>query len=59
VKEFESQCAKLTAIIYPYEETVIVSQKEHLLDKEKSNAELNNFNIESYFQKDFRLKAMN
>jgi adenylate kinase family enzyme len=49
VKQFEDRCARVTAIIYPQEEQTII---------DITNQELNNFNIESFFQKDFRLKTM-
>jgi len=50
VQRFESRCAKLAAIIYPTGDSAVVDigQKELAL-----------FNIESMFQKQFRLKTMN
>jgi hypothetical protein len=50
VKEFESSCAKISAIIYPTGSTSTV---------EISHAEMNKYNIESLFQKHFKLKTMN
>ena len=49
VKEFEAGCSKIAAIIYPTTNsaTVDIPQKE-----------LSLFNIESLFQKEFRLKTM-
>jgi len=50
VKEFELNCSKLAAILYPTGQgsTVDISSRE-----------LQNFNIESLFQKQSRLKTMN
>lgn len=50
VKCFEEECAKISAIVYPTNTgaTVEITQQE-----------LSMFNIESLFQKDFRLKTMN
>lgn len=50
VKEFEASCSKIAAIIYPTNNGPTV---------EISNKELSMFNIESLFQKEFRLKTMN
>lgn len=50
VKEFESNCSKIAAIIYPTGSGSTV---------EITNKELSLFNIESLFQKEFRLKTMN
>ena len=50
VKELEAHVVKLAAIIYPSGSSAFV---------ELSNQELQSFNIESLFQKDFRLKTMN
>lgn len=49
VHEFETNCSKIAAIIYPTSggSIVDISQKE-----------LGLFNIESLFQKEFRLKTM-
>ena len=50
VTVFESKCAKISAIVFPSGNSSTV---------EISNDELPLFNIESLFQKDFRLKTMN
>jgi len=49
VREFEASCSKIAAIIYPTSNGPTV---------EISNKELSMFNIESLFQKEFRLKTM-
>lgn len=49
-KEFETNCAKIAAIIYPNDNSTIV---------DIPHKELSLFNIESLFQKEFRLKTMN
>jgi adenylate kinase family enzyme len=49
-KEFETQCAKITAIIYTTKSEGFVEIK---------NNSLSLFNIDSMFQKEFRLKVMN
>lgn len=49
VKEFECSCSKIAAIIYPTGSGPTV---------EITNKELSLFNIESLFQKEFRLKTM-
>ena len=48
--EFEKNCSKIAAIIYPTNNASTV---------EITNKELSMFNIESLFQKEFRLKTMN
>jgi len=49
VKEFEAGCAKLAAIIYPTGSSTVVDIPQKSLSL---------FNIESLFQKEFRLKTM-
>lgn len=49
-KEFELNCAKIAAIIYSTTDDSIVEIK---------NNNLSLFNIDSLFQKEFRLKTMN
>ena len=49
-KEFETHCAKITAIIYTTRSEGVVEIK---------NNSLSLFNIDSLFQKEFRLKTMN
>ena len=49
-KEFENNCAKISAIIYCTSKSPYVEIK---------NNNLSLFNIDSYFQKEFRLKTMN
>jgi len=49
-KEFEAGCSKIAAIIYPTSSSTIVDIPQK---------ELSMFNIESLFQKEFRLKTMN
>lgn len=49
-KEFESNCAKISAIIYCTSKSPYVEIK---------NNNLSLFNIDSYFQKEFRLRTMN
>lgn len=48
-KEFEKNCAKITAIIYTTKEEPTI---------EVSDSNLTLFNIDSLYQKEFRLKAM-
>lgn len=50
VKEFEDNCARISAVIYPNGPN---SSKVEL-----HNSELRNFSIASFFQKEFRLKTM-
>jgi adenylate kinase family enzyme len=50
VKEFEQNCCKMAAIIYPTGQGSIVDIAQR---------DLQNFNIESLFQKQSRLKTMN
>jgi len=49
-KEFELSCAKIKAIIY-------CTSKNPTVEIKNNNLSL--FNIDSYFQKDFRLRTMN
>ena len=49
-KEFESKCSKIDAMIYPTSGGSIVEIK---------NNSLSLYNIDSLFQKEFRLKTMN
>jgi len=49
-KEFEKNCAKIAALIYPSNNASVVEIKNNALSQ---------FTIDSLFQKDFKLKTMN